>query len=80
MERLSLELEDFEETCSHGEIVPYGDGTDGRCTKCGMTGFPVVDAGDPEGEDRRGLVMVLRSEDRDLLLDRLRQRAAYRKP
>ncbi len=32
--------------CKHSKVVPYGDGTMGRCTECGDETFPLVD---PEG-------------------------------
>jgi len=62
-----------EDKCSHSKVVAYGDGTDGRCTKCGEKGFPLVDDGDPE-LPKTGLVMVLVPENRDELLGRLRAR------
>ena len=31
-----------EDPCDH-DVVPYGDGRSGRCTKCGDDSFPLVD-------------------------------------
>lgn len=76
LDDLVLDTTDFddEERCAHSKITPYGDGTYGRCTKCGDDTFPLVDEGDPEFPKDGKVVFVLQPEHREELLERLRAR------
>lgn len=69
---LSLDVDEDWGACEH-DVVPYGDGTDGRCKKCGEVGFALVDEGDPEFPTGK-VAFVLQPEHREELLARLRAR------
>lgn len=50
--RLAFEIEPLIEGCKHERIIPYGDGTFGKCKRCGDASFPIRDPeADPEAPD-----------------------------